>query len=150
MIQQYQLHASLVVLLLFAGLSAPSFAEVHYRWIDERGQPVHSDRPPPAGVDYEVISPGSGLKRPVEGQQGAVPADLSPTVSNEFEPVPQIEQAPKKNPEYCQRARDNLMALRSARVRLRNDQGEYYYLDEEQKEAERIEARAAIEAYCEE
>jgi len=123
----------------------------HYRWIDERGEPVHSDRPPPKGVDYEVITTGSGLTRRVEAEEGAVPAEVVPRVGNEFEQVNNEQiQVVKKNPESCKRAQDNLATLTtSARIRVRNDQGEFRYLDEEEKEIQRQKARDTIAIHCE-
>ena len=124
----------------------------HYRWIDDRGNPVHSDRPPPKGVDYEVITTGSSLTRQVEADEGAVPAEVEPRVGNDFAQVDSEKQAEaiKKNAEYCQRARDNLRALEtSARIRVRNEQGELRFLNEKEKEARRQDAQAGISAYCE-
>ncbi|MDZ7782635.1 MAG: DUF4124 domain-containing protein [Halioglobus sp.] len=126
-------------------------AEVLYRWVDDRGNPVHSDRPPPEGTDYEVISTESKFVRPVDAGQGAVPREVEPRVGNEFEPVDKAAQEPKKNPEFCQRARDNLEALNTRpRLRVRDDEtGEYKFLNEEEKEQRRQQAREAIEFYCE-
>ncbi|MCB1844411.1 MAG: DUF4124 domain-containing protein, partial [Halioglobus sp.] len=68
----------------------------------------------------------------------------------EFEPSSSEQQAIKKNPEFCQRARDNLETLDTkARIRVRNEQGEFSYIDEEEKERRREEAREAINIYCE-
>lgn len=123
---------------------------VYYRWLDERGQSVHSDRPPPKGVDYEVVSTGAAsVVRPVDGESGAVPKEITPRVGNEFEAVNKKQEI-EKNPEYCARARENLSRLDTdARIRMRNDKGEVRYLDEEERAMEREKAIASIEAYCE-
>lgn len=131
--------------------SAPLIAdEVYYRWMDERGSPVHSDRPPPVGVDYEVIRTGSSFKREVEADEGAVPLEVEPRAGNDFEQAQEEAKASRKNPEFCARAKDNLQQLQTrARIRQRNDQGEVYYLTEEDKAAERQKAMDAIEEFCE-
>ncbi len=49
--------------------------EVYYRWVDERGNPTHSDRPPPKGIDYEVITTGSNFKREVDARTHAAVLD---------------------------------------------------------------------------
>jgi len=135
--------------LLLAGSATAQAEKVLYRWTDDRGNPVHSDRPPPAGVDYEVISTRSSLVRPVEGRTGAVPPEVEPRVGNEFDPVNTAAPESEKNPELCQRARDNLQTLEDRpRIRVRNEAGEYYWLDEREKEARRVEAREAISRYC--
>lgn len=141
--------AGALVVLALSSLSA-SAGKNHYRWIDERGSPVHSDRPPPKGVDYEVISTGSSLVREVGGDEGVVPAEVTPKVGNEFQQIDKAKKEAEKNPEYCQRARDNLATLDSAaRIRLRNEQGELRYIDEEEKEEQRKRARETIELHCE-
>ena len=120
-----------------------------YRWKNERGNPVNSDRPPPAGIEYEVISTGSSLVRKVDANEGAVPLNVEPTPSNDFEQVETAEPKTQKNTLYCERARDNLEQIDThARIRMRNDQGEVYYLSEEQKTAEKEKTLAAIKAYC--
>ncbi len=135
-------------LLIFS--TTASGGNTHYRWIDERGQPVHSDRPPPAGIDYEVISTGSSLVRQVSGDEGAVPAETMPRVGNEFDQVDLAEpEEVEKNPEYCERATKNLEALENAtRIRTRNDQGELRYLSEEEREAEIVKSKEAIATHC--
>jgi hypothetical protein len=141
--------AATAIIMLTGSLNT-SAGTNHYRWVNERGDPVHSDRPPPKGVDYEVITTGSGLTRQVDAEEGAVPAEVVPRVGNEFEQVNNEQsQAVQKNPEACQRARDNLTQLDSrARIRLRDDQGEVRFLSAEEKSAEREKAVNAIGAYC--
>jgi len=124
-------------------------AEILYRWVDERGQPVHSDRPPPSGIDYEVISTGASLVRKVDGAEGAVPPELESRPGNQFDVVDPGKPAVEKNPELCARARENLTRLETdARIRMRNDQGEVRYLEPEERAIERDKAAAAIETYC--
>ena len=46
------------------GSLRPSVADKgYYKWTDARGNPQHSDRPPPAGVEYEFVSTDTGLTR---------------------------------------------------------------------------------------
>ena len=125
--------------------------DTHYRWVDKHGNPVHSDRTPPEGTDYEVITSGTSLVRKVNSAEGAVPAETSPSVDNDFNPVDTAKpKVPEKNAEYCKRAQDNLATLDSrARIRMKNDQGETYILTEEDKEEKRVEARSVIASACE-
>ncbi len=46
---------ALAIGLSIAGTTVQA-ADVYYRWLDDRGNPVHSDRPPPTGTPYEVVS----------------------------------------------------------------------------------------------
>ncbi|MFT6957205.1 MAG: hypothetical protein ACJAYC_002213 [Halieaceae bacterium] len=131
-------------------MSSTAMAEsTYYRWADERGQSVHSDRPPPAGTDYEVVSTGSSLTRQVAGDEGAVPAETIPRVGNQFDQVDLEPEDIKKDPEYCERARKNLESLESStRIKVRNDQGELRFLNEEERQAEMIKAEDAIITQC--
>ncbi len=146
------IHAKFFIILVLFGATISSFSiasESHYRWIDKSGNPVHSDRPPPKGVDYEVVSSGTNLVRKVSSEEGVVPAETKPSVGNQFD---QVDAKPelKKNPEYCKRAQDNLHTLNtSARIRIRDDQGDYRFIDEEEKEEQRKEAQAQIARHCE-
>lgn len=140
-----------LALLLAAGSVHLSAAQTYYRWLDDRGNPVHSDRPPPQGTDYEVISTQSGLKRVVPGDQGAVPREVVPSSGNDFEPVARDPDAKAHNsPEICATARKNLEMLNSsARIRVRDDQGEVKYLSAEEREAKREENLSLIDRHCE-
>lgn len=140
--------------LAAAGLAAQlaMAGNTYYRWLDERGNPVHSDRPPPTGTPYEVVSSGSTLKRVVKPEEGAVPKEVVPRVGNEFEQkdTAAARQAAEKNPEYCERARANFKALDEApRVRIRDeDTGEFRYLSDEERELEKTKAKQAMDHYC--
>jgi hypothetical protein len=135
-------------ILSLSSLSA-SAGRNHYRWIDERGNPVHSDRPPPKGIDYEVVSTGSSLVRQVSAEEGVVPTEVVPRVGNDFEQVDTAKQAIEKIPEYCERARLNIQSLDThARIRVRNEQGEYHWLSQEEKDAQRLQAEATIATHC--
>ena len=150
-----RLHITAAVVLVTAVLNLwgahASAGQTLYRWIDEGGNPVNSDRPPPAGVEYEVISTSSSMVREVNSAEGAVPPKVEPTPSNDFEPENAAEPVSLKNPEYCAIAQENLKQLNtSARIRLRNEQGEIRYLNEEEKAVEREKALSGIETFCEE
>jgi hypothetical protein len=140
----------LILAVIIAAYSSISLAgESYYRWDDKWGNPVHSDRPPPKGVDYEVVSSGTSLVRRVNSAEGVVPAKIEPTIDNNFEQVETKPDPVKKNPEICDRAQENLTTLNTyARIRLRDDQGEYRYITEEEKEAQRDEARNLISVHC--
>ena len=143
--------ATVAAALLVALFSIPAVAEnTYYRWLDDRGNPVHSDRPPPKGIDYEVVSTGTNLMRRVDAEEGAVPPEVEPRVGNEFESASTEPPKIEKNPEFCKRAKENLETLnRDIRIRMRDENGEYYYLDEEQKAEQKRSAEQAIATHCE-
>ena len=148
----------LLALLLAATLALPTpsvAADTYYRWKDEQGKMVVSDRPPTdEDIEYEVVSQRSSLVRRVSPGEGAVPAEVNPRPGNEFEQVDtrreQIEVVPK-NPESCARAKANLETLNTAaRIRIRDEQtGELRFISEDEKETQRQKARDIIRVHCE-
>lgn len=139
----------LATAVLVFSSSFANAGQVVYRWMDDRGNPVNSDRPPPKGVDYEVISTNSSMVRPVDAEEGAVPLEVKPSVDNQFQPVDASKPKIEKNPEYCARAKENLHTLDSnARIRLRDAQGEVRFLTEEEKQVERNKALETIKLNC--
>lgn len=134
---------------------ASTAAGTYYRWKDDRGKLVVSDRPPvDDSITYEVVSPNSTLVRRVNPGKGAVPPETDPRPGNEFDQVDTREeqvQVAKKNPEMCARAEANLETLNTAaRVRIRDeDTGQLRFLTEEEKEAQREKARSIERVHCE-
>jgi len=124
--------------------------EAQYRWTNERGSEVYSDRPPPAGTDYEVVKSGTGLKRVVPGSEGAVPATVEPSVGNEFTQIDDGEaKRSKKNPELCERAKTDLETLSGdQKVQVRDKQGELRFLSDEERLVERAKTEAQVKVYC--
>ncbi|MEE4143339.1 MAG: DUF4124 domain-containing protein [Halieaceae bacterium] len=141
---------AITALIVVTAAGSAHAGSTYYRWQDDRGNPVHSDRPPPQGTPYEVITTGSSLVRQVDADEGAVPATTEPSVSNDFQPVNTSKAPVKKSPEQCQRARENLETLNTKnRIQIRNDQGELRPLSEEEKEIQRQQAMDVIAVHCE-
>ncbi len=139
--------------LVVAGLGSPSaFAERgYYKWVDSRGNPQHSDRPPPPGVEYEFISTETGFRRRVtkeEASQGGSSAPAMPAAPRPTPTAAEQQVAIEKNPELCDRAKANLDTLNSnARVRIR-DGDDIRYLTDEEKEVQRQKAQDLIAVHC--
>jgi hypothetical protein len=144
---------ALVATLLALAASAGAAGEVLYRWVDERGNQVNSDRPPPSGIEYETISTSSDMVRTVETEgEEAAPTASKPAPGKEKEAVYEDTRRVviEKNPEYCAQAKNNLEQIdTTARIRLREANGEWRYLSMEERAVEREKALAAIDAYCE-
>ncbi|MEH6587754.1 MAG: DUF4124 domain-containing protein [Halioglobus sp.] len=145
-------HAQIGLALLLLSSTTFSSAEgdTHYRWTNERGGTVYSDRPPAFGVDYEVVSSGTGLKRIVDGDEGAVPLEVNPTPGNDFDQVDtRNESATEKNDVLCEKARMNLIALEDADVvNIRDKEGEVKALSPGEREIAKQTAAAHISVYC--
>jgi hypothetical protein len=106
-------------------------AEVTYRWTDENGTAVLSDRPPAPGTPYSEVSEAGGFKRPAGTVEPSSPADER-SVSGQM-PLP--ESRPKDgvshggaetvSPEsaLCDQANDNILKLDTlTRVRIEDRQ----------------------------
>ena len=126
-------------------------ANGYYKWMDERGNPHHSDRPPPSGVEYEFISTDTGMRRRIgaSSSAGGSSAPSMPTSAPETTTVAERQTQIKKIPEYCDQAKANLDTLNStARVRIRGPNGEIKYLNEEEKADQRVKARDLMAIHC--
>ncbi len=150
-------HKVLLAALLSLGLGLSGHVipaeKGYYKWMDANGRPQHSDRPPPAGVEYDFISTDTGLTRRVTAEEsraasntGAAsmppPAENKPNVAEE-------QAAVEKNPDLCDQARANLDTLNSkARVRIRDGDGTIRYLTEEEKAAQRQKAHDLMAVHC--
>ena len=146
---RHSLNAVVLVVIATSSLKVPAQTN-YYRWLDSGGNPIVSDRPPPSGTDYEVVSTQSTLKRTVEAEEGAVPLAINPTTGNEFTQQESAEaQRGKKNAELCEKARANLEALSGkAKVTIRDSQGEVKELDPQEMQIQRETTKAQIKAYC--
>ena len=137
--------------LLLATMGLPAAAgDTYYRWVDENGTPVNSDHPPPPGVKYETISTDTGLHRPKPASEPPSPELATPQESTDQKSAQAETQAPAKDPEACEAARQNLDTLSThARIRIRNSEGEFRFLTEEEKATQRQLAEDAIARECE-
>jgi hypothetical protein len=139
--------------MVLLGLSGWSTAgDTYYRWIDASGTEVNSDRPPPAGVEYETIATSTNNRVDEipdrENATGVSDPGQSGTQGNEA--APEQRYATKKDPEACTIARQNLETLKThARIRMPDGEGSFRYLSEDEKAAERAKAEAAIKQNCE-
>ncbi len=143
--------AAALVLLILSGISAEA-GENYYRWLDAQNNPVNSDRPPPAGIDYETIATSTNRSVPeTAGEENSAPG-ATPTQTSEpgQEDAPAQRFAVIKNPEACTAAQQNLETLNTyARVRMPDGQGSFRFLNEEEKATERSQAEATIKQNCE-
>lgn len=139
---------------VLASLSAGTLADqTYYRWTDDRGNLVMSDRPPDrADIEYETIAAqGSSLRRP---RKSPAPAPAAAGTSSDASSAPQPATAPKvaaveRDPELCEQARKNLEVLTmKPRIRIYNEQGELEYLTPGQIEEEKRKTRLTIEEHC--
>ncbi len=144
--------ATAMVLLSLSGWASAA-GGTYYRWIDASGTEVNSDRPPPAGIEYETVSTTTNLlQREVPQEAPATePAQSVPPKEDKGAAAPAGSAGTiiKKNPEYCEAARKNLETLNTkARIRLSDADGNIRYIDEKEKAEQRANAEAIIAQHC--
>lgn len=120
----------------------------HYRWTDEQGETVYSDRPPPAGVDYEIVSSTSNFSRAVKSRQGALRPESAEDTGADG--TPEDQQAREEaTAEFCAKARANLETLSgSTRIVVRTAEGETRALSPEEIEEQKRTTQSQISTYC--
>lgn len=149
--------AALLAALCLTGVEALAGGKA-YRWQDANGNTVFSDRPPEQGETFETISTRSGMVRPTEDEEPAAapagtPAAGTPKSQPQSTGQPPAQEPPEvtyeKNPEYCARAQEQLQFLDTApRIRTTDDQGELYYMSDEERAEARRKAQNVIEMHC--
>ncbi len=145
---------SLVALYLIAGSASPVLAKT-YRWVDEQGNTVYSQNPPPTG-DYSEIklrkdtpqeeqaAAGDNLKR-MQQQLGKVREGRGEEAKQQKEK----EAADAARKRGCENARHNLTLLNNPRIgSLRDEEGNYESLDEERRDTLIKEAEKQVEEFC--
>ncbi len=141
---------ALILLVLATGGAGLRAEDKYYRWLDERGDPVHSDRPPPAGTPYEVVSTRTTSSRSVGSAAVTPAAPAADSGETAVASAPGLQPRPPKDPERCRQARQNLETLETApRIRMRGDDGEFRYITDEEREQHKQTALSIINAHCE-
>ncbi|MEQ8265246.1 DUF4124 domain-containing protein [Pseudohaliea sp.] len=157
MIRQSCSATLIAVLAVLLAMPATAASSTYYRWKDDQGNLVMSDRPPAdSSIEFETVGPDGSLRRPPAADEGSAvstPGAGSGTAAAREEGGAQAatpSSSPPPDPELCAQARANLRTLESAaRIRMQGEDGEMRFLDDEEREAQRQEALRAIEAHCE-
>ena len=134
-----------------------AWARTTYRWVDDNGNPVLSDRPPEAGTPYTEVEVDSGFRRypkpatdsPVtESAETAGSADTSISQS-----APDVSDSTlsivEPRPELCAQAKDNIFKLETfPRMRVQEDDGDVRFMSDEERAAQLQSAYAVRDAHC--
>ena len=139
-------------------LSQSASANTTYRWVDQNGNPVLSDRPPEAGIPYTEVGVDSGFKRypkPTHvnepdvnesGQAGASSTDLSPASATS---APARIEVVSPQPDLCDQAQDNIFKLETfPRMRVQDENGEVRFMTDGERSAQLAAAYRVRDANC--
>ena len=141
----------------FLLVAMPVSAGTTYRWVDQNGNPVLSDRPPEAGIPYTKVGLDTGFRRyakPV-APEVAAPDDAA-TASSPASPSKSSDQVTsdttvlvEADPDLCDRARDNIFKLETfPRMRVRDDSGEVRFMSDEERAEQLATAYEVRDANC--
>ena len=135
-------------------LAATAINAQVYEWKDAQGKTHYSDKPPVGTSRVQKISgpepsaPGNSAQkttadRELEFRQRQKDAQENADKANKE----QTASAERKA--ACDNARRTLEMLRSGeRIALRNEQGERYYMDDDQRQQETAKTRQFMQANC--
>ena len=142
-------------LLAAALFLAPSVGAQIYQWKDESGKTVISDKPPPGYVrQSRTIDTKASAPAATGGQKSIAEQDLAfrkrqkdaqeKTAKEEKE-----QKAAEEKKEQCANMRRNLQALESGvRIARTDDNGERYFLGDDQRQEEIAKARQSMDTNC--
>ena len=137
----------LLSLIMMASANATT-----YKWLDENGNVVYSQQPPPEGP-YETIKtkkspPASSRSTPSPSSSFATDVKRE---AEESELDRKVEQEAAKSEQMradnCKAAKHNLETYTVYR-RIKNDQGEFIRLDDNERAKRIQEAKDAIKEFC--
>ncbi|MFA7096117.1 MAG: DUF4124 domain-containing protein [Gammaproteobacteria bacterium] len=125
-----------------------------YKWVDEQGITHYSQEPPATGKVQKIKPPppppenaGKAIER-LEAQR----QELDERRAARLEAARERQEEAKSEEireAACRQARENLARLEAHnRIALRSPDGNYTYLDEEQRQQRIAEARDLVSNYC--
>ena len=152
------LHIAASSLLMLVLQGQPADASPTYRWVDDNGNPVLSDRPPKTGIPYTEVGVDTGFRRypkPVAsdnaepgGQTPAGSASVSTLASSTgagANPTTVVEA----HPALCEQAKDNIFKLETfPRMRVQDDNGEVRFMSDEERATQLATAYKVRDANC--
>ena len=149
----FNIVTSSILLLLLQG--QPAGASPTYRWVDDNGNPVLSDRPPPAGTPYTEIEIKTGLKRYAKSTTAATEP---PSVTTELRAqqgtalaVTDVNESvlPSASRDECEALYADIERLTNyPRIIVRDEVGEEHLLSPEERATRLEEALAFAETFC--
>ncbi len=130
-----------LVTVLMTLSSGSALATTMYRWTDQNGNPVVSDRPPPKGTAFTEINVNFTPARRRDA--------LRDTPTSESAAADQPSEAGSKVPALCTRARDHIEKLENAPTIATTDgSGNVRVLSDEERAEQLDNARRMAAQHC--
>ena len=148
--------ASSMLVLFLQG--QPAAASPTYRWVDDNGNPVLSDRPPETGIPYTEVGVDSGFRRypkPVATETadlgGQAPTNSTSTslATNATGGQSTRVEVVEAQPALCEQAKNNIFKLETfPRMRVQDDDGEVRFMSDEERATQLATAYRVRDANC--
>jgi hypothetical protein len=135
-------------------LAATAAGAQVYEWKDDKGKTHYSDKPPVGTPRVNKISDSDSSAPSSSTQKTTADRELEfrkrqKDAQENAEKAKKEQAANADRKASCENARRALEMLESGeRIALPNDQGERYYLDDNQRQREATKARQAMQASC--
>ena len=148
----FHIAASSMLLLFMQG--QPADASSTYRWVDDNGNPVLSDRPPETGIPYTEVGIDTGFRRypkPVatETTQAPTSSASSSLLASSTDGQSNGMEVVEPQPALCEQAKDNIFKLETfPRMRVRDDDGEVRFMSDEERATQLATAYKVRDANC--
>ena len=148
--------ASSVLVLFLQG--QPADASPTYRWVDDNGNPVLSDRPPETATPYTEVGVDTGFRRypkPVAtetaepGGQASASSTSASLTANATDGQSNRVEVVEAQPALCEQAKDNIFKLETfPRMRVQDDDGEVRFMSDEERATQLATAYKVRDANC--
>ncbi len=125
-----------------------------YRWVDENGVTIYSQAPPPSGDATIMKPPPKPAASPDEIMKGLkqrqATLDEARKKKTETGKIAETEaDNAKRKKENCEISRKNLeVSTRHPRVRMKQEDGSFKHLTDEERQSEIDKANKDIEKFC--
>ena len=148
---------TLAALVPLAYSPPDALAAAIYRWVDDNGNPVLSDRPPEARIPYTEIGGSPPLRRYPKQSENApqTPDNVDPPRTVSAQPGSLAEASAssavtiKPEPELCQQALDNIFKLETfPRSRVQDPSGEVRFMSDAERAEQLRVAKEVRDANC--
>jgi hypothetical protein len=140
-----------MLLVGFLGVAIPAGATM-YKWVDDKGQTIYSDQPPPPSVKSEIVQAPpppanpNALKEMINAE-----TEMKLREKQRIEKAKQAEKAradAEKKQEMCTAARDRIQVLQRGDLYRALPDGSRALLDPETRRRETEEAQKTIREKC--
>lgn len=147
-------HIATALFASLVGIFLPmTVAEATYKWIDENGNVVYSQHPPPSGK-YEALrvkpgsrrsKPASSDSKPSAGQQWLKDTDSKRTGDKKVKA--ELDKNKNLRKENCAKARKQLEVY-TVYGRIKDKQGNFRPITDDERKAGLTEAKQSIRDFC--